>query len=604
MRPPAVKDRVNGGLGLLLTLFLASVVLHIVVDDRIGTDHERRAQAIQQARDLNRAVLRDLTDAEAGIRGFQITGQESFLEPYRSGRAAAERKLDQLDAVANADVRELAAAERQAAGQWLYGFAVPIVNSGAPDSDWTRAVRGGELFGAVRAANSDLDAAIEALQTTGAMTTRRDSHLADVLLAGLAVLVLLVGLALARLHQRHLMAPLERLLTAEHNRTAGAELLQAVATRLKDSEVEDDWDQVGTGVRIAELIGTAFSADAVHGLVTADFAVRWPAGAPDLEPASLAELRAGRTAPGVLGVSLNPEPDGPAGLLCVVRSGREWTADEHRLLVALAEEVDDAVRGRRLRMRQVRLISELRTLDEQKDVFVSTVTHELRTPLTSILGYAEMLAEADGLSPAEQRGLGAILRNAHRLQATVNDLLLLDRSTGRAESEPLPVDLAALAGALHDDLHSAATAKDLRSELAAEPAWVRGDGTQLKRALRYLLENAIKFTPAGGRLECRLRTDGTNVVVTVTDTGIGIPADDVPGLFTPFHRGANAMDQAVQGTGLGLAIVRTIVTEHGGTVAARSELGRGSTFTMTLPAIPAAAEQPQRVPALSTPGRG
>jgi signal transduction histidine kinase len=186
------------------------------------------------------------------------------------------------------------------------------------------------------------------------------------------------------------------------------------------------------------------------------------------------------------------------------------------------------------------------------------------------------------------------------LQATVGDLLLLDRSTDRAEAEPVPVDLAALAATLHDDLHSAATAKDLRSELAAEPAWVRGDGAQLKRALRYLLENAIKFTPAGGRLECRLTTVESNVVVTVTDTGIGIPADDVPGLFTPFHRGANAMDQAVQGTGLGLAIVRTIVTEHGGTVAARSELGLGSTFTVTLPAV----RQPQPVPALSIPGRG
>jgi signal transduction histidine kinase len=299
-------------------------------------------------------------------------------------------------------------------------------------------------------------------------------------------------------------------------------------------------------------------------------------------------------------VPLHPDRDGPAGLICVVRPGREWAADEHRLLVALADEIDHAIRRRRLRLRQARLISELRTLDEQKDVFVSTVTHELRTPLTSILGYAEMLADGDGVSPAERRGLDAILRNAHRLQATVSDLLLLDRSTDRAEAEPVPVDLAALAGTLHDDLNSAATAKDLRSELVAEPAWVRGDAAQLKRALRYLLENAIKFTPAGGRLECRLTTVESNVVVTVSDTGIGIPADDVPGLFTPFHRGANAMDQAVQGTGLGLAIVRTIVTEHGGTVAARSELARGSTFTVTLPAI----RRPAPVAALSTPGRG
>jgi signal transduction histidine kinase len=518
---------------------------------------------------------------------------------------------------------------------------VPIVNAGVPDPDWQRAVRGNELFGNVRTANADVDVAIEALQQTEVVTTRRASHLADVLFATLAVLILLVGLGLARLHQRHLMAPLEgirrtlrrlsdgelsaravpagpeelravavrvndlaeqteRLLAAEQARVAGAELLQAAANLLRDSEAEDDRDPAATGGRLAELIGTTFGADAVHGLVTSVFSVRWPAGAAEVDPAAVGELQAGRPVPGMVAVPLHPDRAGPSGLLCVVRPGREWTGDERRLLVALADEIDHAIWRRRLRLRQARLISELRTLDEQKDVFVSTVTHELRTPLTSILGYAEMLSEGDGLSPAERRGLDAILRNAHRLQATVGDLLLLDRSTDRAEAEPVPVDLAALATTLHADLHSAATAKDLRSELAAEPAWVRGDGAQLKRALRYLLENAIKFTPAGGRLECRLTTVESNVVVTVTDTGIGIPADDVPGLFTPFHRGANAMDQAVQGTGLGLAIVRTIVTEHGGTVAARSELDLGSTFTVTLPAV----RRSEPVAALSTPGHG
>jgi two-component system phosphate regulon sensor histidine kinase PhoR len=113
---------------------------------------------------------------------------------------------------------------------------------------------------------------------------------------------------------------------------------------------------------------------------------------------------------------------------------------------------------------------------------------------------------------------------------------------------------------------------------------VRGDAAHLERALRNLMENAIKFTPAGGRVDFTIAALDENVVVTVTDTGIGIPADDVPGLFTPFHRAANAMHLAVQGNGLGLAIVRTIVTEHGGSVAARSELDRGSSFTVTLPA--------------------
>jgi two-component system phosphate regulon sensor histidine kinase PhoR len=121
---------------------------------------------------------------------------------------------------------------------------------------------------------------------------------------------------------------------------------------------------------------------------------------------------------------------------------------------------------------------------------------------------------------------------------------------------------------------------------------VRGDRTQLQRALRKLLENAIKFTPAGGSVTWRCGGDERTVTIAVTDTGIGIPAEDVPGLFTPFHRAGNAMDQAVQGPGLGLAIVRDIVRDHGGSIAVQSVVGRGSTFTITLPAAPAPAQVP------------
>jgi two-component system phosphate regulon sensor histidine kinase PhoR len=104
--------------------------------------------------------------------------------------------------------------------------------------------------------------------------------------------------------------------------------------------------------------------------------------------------------------------------------------------------------------------------------------------------------------------------------------------------------------------------------------------------LRNLLDNAMKFTGPGGKVGYRLRSVGGTAVLTVTDSGIGIPEADLAGLFTPFHRATNAMDQAVQGSGLGLAIVRNILAEHGGSVAAESRLGQGSTFTVTLPAVP------------------
>ncbi|HEU4348371.1 MAG TPA: HAMP domain-containing sensor histidine kinase, partial [Actinoplanes sp.] len=128
-----------------------------------------------------------------------------------------------------------------------------------------------------------------------------------------------------------------------------------------------------------------------------------------------------------------------------------------------------------------------------------------------------------------------------------------------------------------------------------EPVRVSGDAGQLQRMMRNLVENAIKFTRPGGRVAFRLTARDGEAVLTVTDTGIGIPAGDQPGLFTPFHRGTNAMDQAVQGSGLGLAIVANIVAEHGGTVNVRSRVGEGSTFTVTLPAAAPTADSPAAV---------
>jgi signal transduction histidine kinase len=286
-------------------------------------------------------------------------------------------------------------------------------------------------------------------------------------------------------------------------------------------------------------------------------------------------------------VPLTGEAGGASGLIHLVRhAGPGWTADECRLLTALAREIDHTVRQRRLAYRQARLISELRGLDERKDAFVATVTHELRTPLTSILGYTEMLADGDGgdLSPLQQRGVGVILRNALRLQETVADLLLLDRATQRAGASHLPVDLAAVMAGVCAALEPAARTREVTVD-GAGSGWVVGDAEHLARALHNLVDNAIKFSAAGDRVTWRVIARDGDAVVTVADTGIGIPPDDLPGLFTPFHRGANAMDRAVQGSGLGLAVTHNIVIDHGGAVAVASQLGRGSTFTVTLPAV-------------------
>ncbi len=630
----SVRQRAVGGFAVLLVLFLSLVFLQLVVGDRMRAEHTTRADRITRSREANRAVLQDMTDAETGVRGFQLTGGKDFLEPYESGRVAAFVAFDALDADHDdSDVRRLVAVERQAASSWLYAYAIPIVNAGVADTDEARAERGQALFDHLRNANGDVDSAIETEQQSAATRDQDAERLAQLLFAALSVLILATGLGLAVLHQRNLLHPIEqlrrtlrrltagdlsaravvsgpaemraligtvnglaeqteRLLGAEQARAARGELRHTVAAELRSDR---DWQEIAE--RIAGVLAETFGADQAHSRATVQrgsgLEVAFPAGAAPLDAELIDQIRAGEPGevvvvpelPGAVAVALAGDADCAPGLICLVRpSAPVWSADERRLLAAAAREIEHALDQERLRLRQLRLINELRILDDQKDVFVATVTHELRTPLTSILGYTEMLADGGGeLSAVQQRSVDVILRNANRLRATIADLLLLDRSNDRTGGGAVPVDVAALAAGLHADLGPAARAKDLDATLDAEPAWVRGDAAHLERALRNLLENAIKFTPAGGRVGCRIAAQGDTVVVTVTDTGIGIPADDVPGLFTPFHRAANAMHLAVQGNGLGLAIVRTIVTEHGGSVTARSELDRGSSFTMTLP---------------------
>ncbi|MGA5298472.1 ATP-binding protein [Nucisporomicrobium flavum] len=628
-----MRRRAVAGLVTLILLFLAVVIVQLVAGDRLQARHAERAERLERARDANTAALQHMTDAETGIRGFQLTGRPLFLEPYDQGRVGAFTAFDEITGnTSDPDVLRLVAQERAAASQWLYAYATPIVNAGEADPDFPQTQRGKELFDELRAANAAVDRAVRAEQAGAAAGARTESRLAQLVFAGLGAVFLAVTLALAGWARRSLLAPLdqvrstlhrltvgdlgaravpagdpemqavavsvnrladevERLLAADAARLVRADLRQAVAAAVRDST-----DVTAGAVRVARLIGEALGADAVHGRISLDSAhgisACWPPDAPSLSPRTVRDVLAGvpgdvMAVPhveGALAVPLGGDADCPPGLVCVVRrEPGEWTAHERRLLAGAAREIEHAVRQQRLQHRQARLITELRVLDERKDAFVATVTHELRTPLTSILGYAETLADDDGeLPPLHKRCVAAILRNAHRLHDTVSDLLLLDRSGASPGAGSVPVDLAAVAATVHAELEPVARSRGIGLTGDTAALWVNGDARRLEHLLRNLLGNAVKFTGTGGHVGYRVHADRDTAVVEVSDTGIGIPEADLPGLFTPFHRAANAMDQAVQGSGLGLAIVRTIVTEHGGTVEVDSKVGEGTTFTVRL----------------------
>lgn len=243
--------------------------------------------------------------------------------------------------------------------------------------------------------------------------------------------------------------------------------------------------------------------------------------------------------------------------------------------------------------REETAVDHLRALDTAKDDFVSTVSHELRTPLTSIVGSTELLNDglAGELTPKQRQMIQVIDRNAERLLALANDLLLLaahEASTVAAQFAPL--DLRTVVSSSHATVMPLLAQRrlDLRPLLPDQPVMVDGDLNYLERAVTNLLTNAIKFTPDGGsiRIETGLLEGGATCFVSVADTGIGIPADELENVFIRFFRSSNVHSDAIQGSGLGLAIVRSIVESHRGHIDVQSEPGTGTTFTVTLPVSP------------------
>lgn len=235
----------------------------------------------------------------------------------------------------------------------------------------------------------------------------------------------------------------------------------------------------------------------------------------------------------------------------------------------------------------------LRELDRIRTELVGTVSHELRTPLTSIHGYLELLRD-EPLSQSQEAMVEVAVRNTERLSDMVDNLLVLvrlDSGVDQQAAGPKEVDIASTLSAAIDTIRPEFVDRNqqLDVHLPLERATVRGDVDQLERVLVNLLGNASKYTPQGGRVEVAVSTDRSSdpgqLRIVVADTGIGIPPEEVPQLFTRFFRASTARANSISGNGLGLAIVKSIVERHGGEVGVESQLGNGSRFTVTLPVV-------------------
>lgn len=233
-------------------------------------------------------------------------------------------------------------------------------------------------------------------------------------------------------------------------------------------------------------------------------------------------------------------------------------------------------------------ITKQRRLENVRKDFVANVSHELRTPLSVIKGYAETLIDNHEAMPTADRDkfLKTILRHAERLNSLLEDLLMLSRleSINPALNRE-PLRLSGLINTVLEDYRGrpVAAAHQLVCESASTPAEVSVDPLRITQALENLLDNALKYTPAGSRIVLAVTTKEGEIEIRVRDNGPGIPAEDLPHIFERFYRVDKGRSREKGGTGLGLSIVKHIVQLHGGRVWAESAPGQGTTIGFSLP---------------------
>jgi signal transduction histidine kinase len=235
-----------------------------------------------------------------------------------------------------------------------------------------------------------------------------------------------------------------------------------------------------------------------------------------------------------------------------------------------------------------------------KSEFLANMSHELRTPLNAIIGFAELMhrGRVGPVSPEHQEYLGDILSSSQHLLQLINDVLDLAKvESGKMDFRPESVNLTRLASEVRDVLRGVAASKRLRVEISVDPEVTTAvvDPSRLKQILYNYLSNALKFTPEQGSISVRILPEGASMFrIEVEDTGVGIAPEHLSRLFVEFQQLDATVAKKYQGTGLGLALTKRLAEAQNGFVEVKSEVGKGSTFSVVLPraTTPVPAEEP------------
>ena len=602
--------------GAFLALFFV-VQFVLVIQSFRGIRHDTREQqraqqAVVSAIRLEKLVL----DLETGTRGYVITADSRFLDPYETARRSLPRASARLLALAPGPwSAELDRLWRS----YVADYAIPLIREAGHTPLLAQAtVANGEGKQRVDRMRGLIDPFVQrenAIAVSDQQRVEKAEHSGLILGAFGSALSILVLVAIIGYLLRWVVAPIRRVATATE-RVATGELDVAVPeggpgevgqlahsfnemSRALTQHQQNLAEQNVDLERLANVLRAVLDST-IDGILLSD-----AEGNLQLANRPLARLTRemgmsyeGTIVDRLLSVAHRVRDEG------AYRKSMERLRDNPD--ESTFDEFEDSVTGRVFqgftspvlddrggfigRLWTLRDVTEQRELDRLEDDFVATVSHELRTPLTSMMGFLEMIreGEAGALNDEQQRFLAIVYRSSERLQRLVGDLLFvaqldangLQLQFGDARLDEIVRDAVESSGAL-------ARSREVSLVAEVEPVPpVSGDKERLSQLVGNLISNALKFTPAGGSVIVRVFVDGSRAVVEIADTGIGIPPAEQSRLFQRFFRSSTATDQAIPGTGLGLVISRAIAEAHGGTIDVTSQPGEGTTFRVEIPLEP------------------
>jgi signal transduction histidine kinase len=292
-------------------------------------------------------------------------------------------------------------------------------------------------------------------------------------------------------------------------------------------------------------------------------------------------------------VMLLARPVPIATLVSTVRTALRARMRQYQIREYLLEREQDALERERLYTAEQGARAEAEAALRTRDEFLSIAAHELKTPLTTLMGNIDLIQRRarreGGLSERDSRAIGVATQQARRLKQMIDSLLDLSRlELGQLSIEPNPLDLGRMTRRVVDEVQPGLLQHSISCHTPETPVMIEGDEVRLEQVLQNLLQNAVRYSPNGGKIEVIVTADEQAALASlrVRDHGIGIASDALAQLFERFYRVPDTTIEHIHGVGIGLYVVKEIVTLHGGTVDVASEAGVGSTFTVNLPLQP------------------